>query len=421
MLLITKKLLYIYRQLTTEFRITSQWKKLRSLAIFVGNDFNGTSPTRRSKAFIEVFCLRWQQLLENQKLWNPDMLKPNLQYLAFDDRWLILVLIPSIAILIPFTFFGIDLATYLKNIHQEFFESLTYTTIFWMFNRYLMVSLRKRYNAFSQTLKRFTIQSIIILLAVPIMSFAITGVLDAVFKLLGTKDLYEPTLFQGLSSTYILCFAITMLYDTIYFFHKYKEAIVEKKQIQLAHIQGQLENLRNQINPHFLFNSLNTLMNLIPTNPDRAMNYLDKLSRFYRYTVSNQEQQLVPLKTELENVTIYADLLKERFHEGIQISLPEEVHYDKQILPLCLQILIENAVKHNIVSKKNPLQVTLKNEDNYIWVENNIQKRIHQVKSTGMGLKNIRERMAFFSDQPLLVEENTHSFKVGVPLILSSK
>lgn len=147
------------------------------------------------------------------------------------------------------------------------------------------------------------------------------------------------------------------------------------------------------------------------------MNYLDKLSRFYRYTVSNQEQQLVPLETELENVTIYTDLLKERFHDGIQISLPEKSECEGQVLPLCLQLLIENAVKHNIVSKKKPLQIIVNSEEDYIWVENNIQKRIHQVKSTGMGLKNIRERIAFFSDQPLLVEENADAFKVGVPLI----
>ncbi len=377
MLFITEKLLYIYRHLKIEFRTINQWRKL----------------------------------------WNQDMLKPNLQFLAFDDRWLLLIGIPTIALLIPFIFFGVDVATYLKNIHQEFFESLIYSTVFWGFNRYLMISLRKRYNAFSQTLKRFTIQSIIIVLAVPILSFSVTMVLQVVFKQLGTKDLFEPTLFQGLSSTYILSFAVIMLYDTIYFFKKYKEAIVEKEQIQLAHIQGQLENLRNQINPHFLFNSLNTLMNLIPNNPDRAMNYLDKLSKFYRYTVSNQEQQLVPIKTELENVKIYTDLLKERFHDGIQIMLPENGQTEMHILPLCLQLLIENAVKHNIVSKKKPLQIKLKKEANYIWIENNIQKRIHQVKSTGMGLKNIRERIAFFSDQPLLVEEDKNSFKVGVPLI----
>lgn len=374
---ITEKIIYIYRHLTIELKTANQWRKLL----------------------------------------NYDMIKPNLQYLAFDDRWLLLIGIPTIALLIPFIFFGVDLNTYLNSIHQEFFESLVYTTSFWTFNRYLMIALRKRFNAFSQTLKRFTIQSITIILGVPIISTIITLMMRVVFELLGTKDLFEPTFFQGLSSTYILSFAVIMLYDTIYFFHKYKEAIVEKEQIQLAHIQGQLENLRNQINPHFLFNSLNTLMNLIPNNPDRAMNYLDKLSKFYRYTVSNQEQQLVPLKTELENVTIYTDLLKERFHDGIQINLPENIEYEAQILPLCLQLLIENAVKHNIVSKKKPLQITLKNEDDYIWVENNIQKRIHQVKSTGMGLKNIRERIAFFSDQPLLVEESTDSFKVGVPLI----
>ena len=99
---------------------------------------------------------------------------------------------------------------------------------------------------------------------------------------------------------------------------------------------------------------MNTLMNLIPVDADRAMNYLSKLSKFYRYTVSNQEQSLVPLPKELENVNIYADLLKERFHRGINIQLPQNSTAKSQIIPLCLQLLIENAVKHNIVATKTP-------------------------------------------------------------------
>ncbi|MEM6966535.1 MAG: hypothetical protein AAF573_17355, partial [Bacteroidota bacterium] len=127
------------------------------------------------------------------------MFQPNLQYLAFDDRWLLLVGIPVISLLVPFIFFGVDLTTYFNNIHQEFFEAMVYTTSFWIFNRYLMIVLRKKYNAFSQTLKRFMIQSVIILIAVPFISITITMIMRTTFAALGTKDLFEPTFFQGLS------------------------------------------------------------------------------------------------------------------------------------------------------------------------------------------------------------------------------
>jgi len=114
---------------------------------------------------------------------------------------------------------------------------------------------------------------------------------------------------------------------------------------------------------------MNTLMNLIPLDANRAMNYLDKLSKFYRYTVSNQEQPLVPLNKELANVELYTDLLKERFRKGVDIILPPKTPEEAQILPLCLQLLIENAIKHNIVATKQPLKIVLELIENNQYIQ----------------------------------------------------
>lgn len=351
------------------------------------------------------------------------MIKPNIPYLAFDDRLLMLLAIPMLALIIPFVFFGVSLQEYLRVAPQEYFESLIYTTAFWFFNRYLMIVLRRRFQAFEETMKRLAIQLAIIAVAVPAISVSLAIVLNAAYSILGTEDRIEPTLFQGLSSTYVLTFAIAMFYEAIYFFHKFREAIQEKDRIQMAHIQGQLDNLRNQINPHFLFNSLNTLMNLIPTDPNRAMNYLDKLSKFYRYAVSNHDEQLAPLPTELDNTRIYAALLQERFHDALRITLPGEAPGNARILPLSLQLLIENAVKHNVVSRKKPLhiEVQVAADGKAILVQNNIQKKIREDDSTGVGLKNIRSRMAFFTEAPLTVTEEDGRFTVAIPLIFSSQ
>ena len=351
------------------------------------------------------------------------MIKPNIPYLAFDDRPLMLVGIPLLALIIPFVFFGVGLQEYLAAVPQEYFEGLAYTAAFWFFNRYLMIVLRRRFQAFEDTMKRLALQLAIIAVAVPVISVSMALLFNAIYRAIGSEDLLEPTLFQGLSSTYVLTFAIAMFYEAIYFFHKFREAIQEKDRIQMAHIQGQLDNLRNQINPHFLFNSLNTLMNLIPTDPGRAMNYLDKLSKFYRYAVSNHDQQLAPLQTELDNTHIYAALLQERFHDGIRITLPAEAPGAARILPLSLQLLIENAVKHNVVSRKKPLhiEVEITPGEKAILVKNNIQKKIREDNSTGVGLKNIRSRMAFFTEEPLTVVEEDGSFTVAVPLIFSNQ
>jgi two-component system LytT family sensor kinase len=350
---------------------------------------------------------------------RPHMSKSNLQYLAFDDRKLILFGIPILTLAIPFLFWGLELDFYLSIAHVEFFEDIVYTAAYWFFNRYLIIWLRKRFGPYVLTYKRFVIQLLIILICSPIIGWIATIVTHSIYDITGLQDMFEPSHFQSGVATYFLTFFIATLYEAIYFFFKYNEAILEKEQIQRAHIQGQLDNLRNQINPHFLFNSMNTLMNLIPADPERAMNYLSKLSKFYRYTVSNQEQSLVPLQTELDNVRIYSELLRERFHQGIQVRMPVQVEGNPTILPLCLQLLIENAVKHNIVASKKPLTIDIQIIQNgkYIKVKNNIQRKIQEVSSTGMGIKNIKNRVSFFTEDPLIITEDDEFFAVSVPLI----
>jgi LytS/YehU family sensor histidine kinase len=259
----------------------------------------------------------------------------------------------------------------------------------------------------------------IIIPLIPIMGFIIDRTFYPLYSLLNADDECQPSYLQGIAATYFLTLTITLLYNTIYFIQQYKNAVVEKNQLQLAHVQGQLDNLRNQINPHFLFNSLNTLMNLIPTDTERAMNYLDKLSKFYRYVVSNRTQTLTSLKAELEVTAVYVDLLKERFQNAIHIQLPKHVPFDAQILPLSLQLLIENAVKHNIVSHKRPLYIDVEIDEvgEYLWVHNNVQKKIQEVSSTGMGLSNIKERFAFFTKAEVEIGEVENRFSVGLPFI----
>lgn len=346
-------------------------------------------------------------------------IQPNIPYLAFDDRKLLLFGIPILAALMPMIFFDVSLEEYLPIIHQELPEGLIYTSAFWFWNRYLLINLRKRYDALTQSIRRFTLQVLIIIVTAPIISFVLTFLLNIVYAYTSLEDLCDPTLLQGLASTYFLTVSVMLLYDTIYFFHKYKEAIMEKEWIQQAHIQSQLDNLRNQINPHFLFNSMNTLMNLIPEEGDRARKYLSKLSTFYRYAVSKQEEATVPIAMEIDNAKVYVELLQERFGKSLAIQMPKQVRTNKHTLPLSLQLLIENAIKHNIVSQNKPLQIEVffSADDKYLVVKNNIQRKIQAVESTGMGLDNIKKRIAFFTEDLLIVSSHNNYFEVRIPLI----
>jgi len=346
-------------------------------------------------------------------------IKPNIPYLSFDDRKLMLFGIPILAAIIPLIFFDVSIDEYLPIAHQELPESMIYTSAFWFWNRFILISLRKRYDAFTESIRRFTLQILIIIITAPLISFAIASLLNIIYALTDFVDLCDPTLLQGMASTYFLTVSVMLLYDTIYFFHKYKEAIMEKEWIQQAHIQSQLDNLRNQINPHFLFNSMNTLMNLIPEEGDRARKYLSKLSTFYRYAVSKQEEATVPIAMELDNAKVYVELLQERFGKSLVIQMPDLVRINKHTLPLSLQLLIENAIKHNIVSKNKPLQIEVffSADDKYLVVRNNIQRKIQAVESTGMGLDNIKKRIAFFTEDLLIVSSHNNYFEVRMPLI----
>ncbi|MEM1328234.1 MAG: histidine kinase [Bacteroidota bacterium] len=343
----------------------------------------------------------------------------NIKYLTFDDRKLMLIGIPVLSLLIPVIFFQVGIIELFKYGITEYIEHVIYTIVFWIFCRWLTIQLRKKYDRFDQIRKRLMVQALIKIPSIFLISLLIKPPIELYYQLTERPNVCNPDLVQALSAIYFLTLFVFLLYETIYYIAQYKQALEEKNQLQLAHVQGQLDNLRNQINPHFLFNSLNTLMNLIPMDSDRAMNYLDKLSRFYRYVVSNRSQTLTSLQEELNVTRIYADLLKERFQDAIHIQLPEKVPYDTQILPLSLQLLIENAVKHNIVSHKRPLriEVAIDEAGEYLWVHNNIQKKIQEVSSTGMGLSNIKERFAFFTEAEVETIDDGQQFSVGLPFV----
>lgn len=341
------------------------------------------------------------------------------EYILFDDCKLALYGIPVVALLAPLLFLTISFKAYVQKIPFIFIESLIYTSIIWWCLRKLLVYFRKRYPTIDQTSQRILYE----LIATIIVTFLVCKLINLVelivYRICNVEDFFVPEFIVAFLAVSTISFSILALYEAFYFFYKFKAAVKEKEEVKTAHVQTQLDNLRNQINPHFLFNSLNTLMNLIPKDEQKAMTYLDKLSKFYRYSVGKKDNMTVPLKTELSNVKIYADLLKERFGNNISIAIKNNIMKDVYIPPMTLQLLIENAVKHNIISKNKPLQIQvfINDDQDYIHVKNNLQKKIQAVQSTGMGLKNISERFKYFTNKKMECIENKESFEVKVPLI----
>jgi LytS/YehU family sensor histidine kinase len=180
----------------------------------------------------------------------------------------------------------------------------------------------------------------------------------------------------------------------------------------------QNQTLKNQINPHFLFNSLNTLSALIPEHPDSAERFILKLSSIYRYILENSPKDSVPLKSELDFINDYFILHEVRDEGKIQLTIDARQTENFRILPVSLQILVENAIKHNMATRGNPLQISITADDNYISVRNNLQKMAVKLKSTEIGLKNLRERVRLSTGKDLIVEETNKEFIVKVPLMI---
>lgn len=192
-----------------------------------------------------------------------------------------------------------------------------------------------------------------------------------------------------------------------------KAQTLEKEKTQV-----QYENLKQHLNPHFLFNSLTSLSSLIRLDQKLAGEFLDGMSRIYRYILQSKDSELVSLKDEIRFVQTFIVLQKTRFNEGLQVQLNiDEAYYHQKIVPVTLQNLVENAIKHNIVDEETPLVINMYVENGYLLVKNNLQKKSFVDTSNKQGLDNILSLYKYLSDRPMLIEEDTHYFTVKIPLI----
>lgn len=203
---------------------------------------------------------------------------------------------------------------------------------------------------------------------------------------------------------------------------KLAETYTQLLSLQKENIQSQFEVLRQQVNPHFLFNSLNVLTSLIKLEPDLAERFSEQLSKVYRYVLENKDDELVDLHTELRFLDAYIFLLNIRFVDKIRFNVDiSELHRNYRIIPLAMQLLIENAIKHNIMTKTDPLVITIfVDNECYLNIVNNLQERPSQIVSTGVGLKNIQNRYQLLNKTLPVFEKNRTHFIAKVPLIATS-
>lgn len=219
----------------------------------------------------------------------------------------------------------------------------------------------------------------------------------------------------------ILSFGVSAFLHARGFMIEWKKSVnkeTTKQQIVAKTETAKFESLKSQIDPHFLFNSLNVLTSLISENPNQAEKFTTKLSKIYRYVLEQRNKDIVPISEELSFAKTYMELLSMRFEDAIEFKIPKTIsNPDLKIVPLSLQLLLENAVKHNIVSSSKPLKINIYESDNFLIVENNVNPKEAIGKSTKVGLQNIADRYGLITEDQVKIINNNNKFKVCLPLL----
>lgn len=294
--------------------------------------------------------------------------------------------------------------------------SILLTFFFWKGNMFIIRILNKRYSWIKETQKMLTLHLSLVFFYNTLV--ILTFYLYLWFIVNHKQDMHNFV--QSIKGGFYMCMSITAiatLFSYSYnFFKNWKISVIKEEELKREQIVLKYEALKNQVNPHFLFNSLNVLTALIEMDKDASIKYVKQLSEVMRYVLEQNSTELVSIGTELKFIDSFVYLLKIRFNENLNLSIKiaDAAFF---IVPVALQILIENAVKHNEISSDKPLQIEITEDDDYVLVQNNIQKRNYLPDSNYIGLKSLAFQYEILSDKRLEIDNNGSHFTVKIPKI----
>jgi len=331
------------------------------------------------------------------------------------------------ALFIGLTIFGIinlirflngEIIQFDERLKLTFFYTLLYSFALHLANTYLFLLLDKIFVN-----ERFSRRRIAIGFVASFVLSLFVIFLLRLFISVGIENQSLHAFFKGeRASNYIVAsvftFVVLLIVNFIYLYKWYQENKLKEQKVIAGNASAKFESLKNQIDPHFLFNSLNVLSSLIEENPDNAQRFTTSLSKIYRYVLEQKDKELVLVEEELAFAKTYMNLLKMRFENSISYELPSEYdNSEARVVPLSLQLLLENTIKHNSASEQKPLHIKIYVENNYLVIQNNLQKKEVLQERKGVGLQNIVARYALISERKVLIDENESDFKVFIPIL----
>jgi sensor histidine kinase YesM len=283
--------------------------------------------------------------------------------------------------------------------------------------RLMIIILDRKLPWLHSPLKRLIVQffaTIVFSLIIIALAILLTGLFGHQ-KI--TSDFFLETGSFMLKIAFIFIFVGSLVSNSFLFFKNWKEAAVQQEKLKREQLALQYETLKSQVNPHFLFNNLNSLTSLISTNPEKAIDFVKKLSEVYRYVLDQKNHELVALETELKFLESYVYLQKIRFETNLDIQI-NVIAGKFKVIPLSVQMLVENAIKHNEISDKNPLLIRIfSTDDDYLIVENQLRKKAGS-EGSGSGIQNIKDRYEFFTNKKVTISESATEFAVSIPLLI---
>jgi len=296
----------------------------------------------------------------------------------------------------------------------------------WEGNRFIILYFRGKFTGQYEMPKRISVvfatgilYTLLILTCTAFIRYFILYGADTAIEQMRNGDLLRNLLTNSFYNSLIAFCLFFVVYEALYFYGRFKQSEEEKMQLEKEKLWSQLGKLNQEVNPHFLFNTLNSLSSLITEDPAEADRFLNEMSKVYRYLLDNNRHELVTLQTELKFIQSFYQLLKLRFNKGIELSLQTNPKYEDYLLPpLSLQLLVENAVKHNTTSKDQPLQIFIEVTDmGRLTVKNNLQRKKEKPVSHKIGLSNISEKYRLMQQDEVVIKEESGYFLVSLPLI----
>lgn len=328
-----------------------------------------------------------------------------------------LILIPFFGIAIPLVAGMVNLNNFSHwQVKLSFLYTIFTAFIIWQGNRYLLFTLRSYFNWYNKPVKKI----IALLLAVTFYTIPVGSLLNIGWFHLFNKGVVNwNAVFTATLIIMICVIFITHVYETVFLVKDSESEMLRNEQLERARAEAELEALKNQIDPHFIFNSLNTLSHLITVNPAKAKLFNDNLADVYRYILQNKARGLVLLREEMEFAGNYFSLLKIRFENAVQlITELDEDSYDLYLIPpISLQVLMENAIKHNEFTDAEPMIIQLKLGDEKLMIKNKVSKKDSGKNSSRIGLVNLAERYRLITNKEIIVTEEDNYFTVALPVL----